>query len=279
MQLETFRGNELQQVIKQVRRTLGNDAMIVRTRVIKNRGSNVVEVIAARPQAIESFRSRLDGGRAAAIRARGRRRVGPYVVALVGPAGAGKTTTCMKVALHPAGVGHRKVGLITLDTFRVGALEAIQTYAEIADLPLESVYHRSEVDGALQRLRDRDVIIVDPPGRGFGNDSSAWIEILRDLDPDEVHLVMPAGLRAEVARGLTEAVPGLNPTHVLFSKLDEAGAHTGLAELAEAVALPARWVTEGPEIPAGLDDAGRRILASLGIEGSEDLLGVQRRAG
>ena len=87
MQLETFRGPELRLVVQQIRLALGEDAMIVRTRVVRGADGDEVEVIAARPEDIEALKERLDGGHAAAVRAKGRKKVGPYVVALVGPGG------------------------------------------------------------------------------------------------------------------------------------------------------------------------------------------------
>jgi flagellar biosynthesis protein FlhF len=278
MQLESFRGNELHKVIKQVRLALGDDAMIVHTHVTRGSQGNVVEVIAAHSDSVEAFKDRLDGAKAAAERAKTRKRVGPYLVALVGPGGAGKTAALMKVALNPRGVAHKKVGLLTLDTYRVGALEEIQTYAEISDIPLEAAYTPEDARQALQRLRGRDVVLVDTPGRGFGGGTTRWVEILEELDPDEIHLVIPAGFRPEVAKALIRTLPGVRPTHVLFSKLDEVPLGMGLVDLAEAVDLPVRWVSESPDIPNGLAPAGPRILASLGV-GSGLPVPTRRHAG
>lgn len=264
MQLETFRGVELHAVVSQVRRTLGEDAMIVRTRVVRRSGAKIVEVVAARQEDVDGFKRRLDGGLAAARRARHRRRIGPYTLALVGPAGAGKTTTAVKLALHPRGLGRKRVGLITLDTYRVGALEELQTYAEIANIPLEVVYNAREIAPAVRRLRDVDVIVVDTPGRWTGCTDS-WGAILDRIDADETHLVIPAGLRIEVALTVRERLESTGPTHVLFTKLDELPGDAGLAEMAEALALPARWVADGHQVPEGLAEAATRVLASLGI--------------
>lgn len=268
MLLETFRGSELRDVTNQIRRALGDDAMLVRTEVTRGPAGRLVEVVAARAADVEALEKRLDGARAAALRARGRQRLGPYVVALVGPSGAGKTTACMKAALSPVGVAHRKVGILTMDTYRVGALEEIQTYGEIADLPVEVSYSAADAVQALQRLRDRDVVLVDTPGRGYGASGSEWTAALAELDPDEVHLVVPAGVRVAVASALAGGLPGVRPTHALFTKVDEVSADLPLAELAEAVGLPARWVSAGPEVPGGLLPAGPRILSSLGIQSS-----------
>jgi len=275
MQLETFRGRELQDVVRHVRRSLGDDAMIVRTQVLKRPSGNVVEVVAAQSAAIESFRKRIDGGRAAARRSKGRKRVGPYVIALVGPPGAGKTTTTMKLALHPEGVGGKSVGLITLDTYRVGGIEELQTYAEIADLPVEVVYHAREVPAAIERLRDRQVILVDAPGRSI--EDQGWLEALQAISPDEVHLVLPAGLRHDVARRHRNNLAETGITHLLLSKLDEVPGDVGLAEMVEALELPARWVADGFEIPGNLAAAGPRIMGSLGVP--EETGSVVRMAG
>ena len=243
--------------------------MIIRTEERISAGHEIVEVVAAPGAAIDALKARLDGGLAAARRVKeGRPRIGPYVLALVGPTGAGKTSTAIKVALHPRALGRRKVGLITLDTFRPGAVEVLQTYAEIAGLPLEVIYHSQELPAAMQRLRTCDVIVVDTPGRSPSaeGESVAWRSILEAIAPDEVHLVLQAGVRVDVARRMQQALAGCGPTHVLFTKLDETGGDAGLAELAEAIGLPTRWLSDGQEVPGNLQPAGPRILAALGLK-------------
>lgn len=281
MQLDTFRGPTMSSVLSQVRLALGDDAMIVRSENVHRGGTSSVEVLAGRPEDIEAFAQKLDGGRAAAVRASGRKRIRPYTLAFVGPAGAGKTTTTIKVALHPRGIGKRRVGLITLDTFRVGGIEELQTYGEIASLPVEVIYHPSEVAATLKRLAGVDLILVDTPGRppkGDGNGNNSWCASLEALDPDEVHLVIPAGLRRDVVLSVMDHMAAAHPTHVLLTKLDEVPGNQGLVELVEAIDLPTRWVTDGPDIPGALAPAAQRIMAALGIRSDEGQTPV-RRAG
>lgn len=267
MRLETFQGRALSDVTRQVREVLGEDAMIVRTRTLKKPGGPRVEVVAARAEEVETLRRKLDGGRAAARRAQNRNRVGPYTVALVGPAGAGKTATLIKLALHPRGVANRKVGILTLDTHRVAGLEEIQTFAEIANLPLEVIYSRREVPEALKRLRGCDVVLVDCPGRApsAGPEVPEWQEALELVRADEIHLVLPGIIRWDVACELRDEYRALGPTHALYTQLDLLPGDRGLAELAERVGLPVRWVADGHDIPGDLKEAAPRILAALGL--------------
>ena len=220
-----------------------------------------MEIVAARPEVIAAFTESLGDDTVDA----GSKRIGPYIIALVGPSGAGKTSAAIKIALSPVGVGHGRVGLLTLDTHRVGAITELQTYAEIAGLPLEVVYNRFQVPDALKRLRDVDVIIVDTPGRLMDESGSrVWPDLLERIGPDEVHLVMPAGLRSDVSMAYLDRFTAVGVSHVLMTKLDDVPTDFALIKLAESTGLPARWVSDSLRIPAGLSAAGPRLLASLG---------------
>jgi flagellar biosynthesis protein FlhF len=266
MRFESFHGTDLRRVFDEARQALGDDAIIVRSLMTRDAGRVRVEVIAARAAAVERLRQRLSPEPPRLQRSiGGRGRYGPYVVALVGPTGAGKTTTAAKLALHPDAFGEHRVGLLTLDTFRVGAIEQMQAFAEIAELKLEVVYDERDAIGALTRFDDCDVVIVDTPGRGprSRDDSARWQTILKPLSPDEVHLVVPATVRTDIATSLRDAYASCTPTHALITKTDEVPEDGGLAALAASLDLPARWMTDGQSIPDDLR-AARRIIMTLG---------------
>jgi flagellar biosynthesis protein FlhF len=189
---------------------------------------------------------------------------GPAVIVLVGPTGSGKTTTIAKLANHPRVFGGRRVGLLTLDTYRVGGVEQSRLYAEISKLPLEVVYEDRELEAAVRRLRDCEVILVDTPGRSptARRDRAALAERIRALRPFDVHLTLPAWLPLESARRVLAEHRAYGVNHLLATKVDEApdaGAPFGLAH---ATGLPMAWFTDGQEVPADLKPAAARVKAA-----------------
>ena len=265
MRLETFRARDLSGVARSAEALFGDEAIVLQTRTIRENGESVIEVIAAAAADVDAFREQLTSTPLPQPTARTGNR--PYVIALVGPTGAGKTTTIAKLAANASAFGNWKVGLITLDTYRVAGLEQIATYAEITNCPLEVAYDADDATRAIAELKAVDVILIDTPGRSpkAGAREEEWWPMLRAMRPDEIHLVLPAGLRTDVAATALNTHLAMQPTHLLLSKLDDLTTDVGVADLASLIALPTRWLTDGLEVPADLKPAPQRILASLGL--------------
>lgn len=269
MQLECFRGADFHQVAYRARHALGDDAMILHTRTVRDDGVAVVEVLAAPAAALDHARARLEPAPLPIPlrRADGR----PYIIALVGPTGAGKTTTAAKLAVRAGTFGAGRTGLLTLDTYRVGGLDQLATYADLAGVPFDVLYDAREIDETLGRLAGCDVVIVDTPGRSpaAADVTDRWRSLLDALAPDEIHLVLPATLRSDLALGAERAyrttAAHRGATHLALTKLDEVPAQRGVTDLALSLALPTRWITDGQDVPAHLAPAVPRLLRALGL--------------
>ena len=187
------------------------------------------------------------------------------VVALVGPTGVGKTTTIAKLAANYRLKENRRVGLITVDTYRIAAVEQLRTYADIIDLPMEVVSTPREMREAAARMRQFDLVLMDTAGRS-PRDEVRIRELramLTEAEPDEVHLVLSA---AASARSLTAAAEKFGPvgvTALLVTKLDEAAGLGNLLTLAQKARLPFSYLTDGQNVPDDIAVAEPRPLANM----------------
>jgi len=262
MQLESFEGSTLPSVLARIREVLGEDAMIVRTSVRRSGSRPGVRVVAGARSEIDRLRRRIEPSRPESRSGRS------LVVSFLGPAGSGTTTTMMKLALEPERLGEGPVGILTLDTYRAGALDLLHHFAEIAGIPAELAYRAADAPEARNRLEVRGVktILVDCPGRAPNEEGrdAAWVKALRALKPDEKHLTLSSGLRLDVVRATRELFHPCGPSHLLLTKADQIPSDETLPEVIDSVGLPIRWITDGPGIPGNVDEAAPRILRSLG---------------
>ncbi len=266
MRLETFRASDLTTAFSLARKALGEDAMITHARLVRDGRSTAHEVVACDAADLLAFRQMLSPEAPAIGRSRVRGGTArPYMVALVGPTGAGKTTTVAKLAVNENAFAGREVGLISLDTYRAGAIEQLSGFADAAELRLEVVFEPTDIPGALKRMAGCDVVIIDTPGRGPKGQDGDWRAILQELQPDETHLVVPATTRVDLAPRLLATYAATQPTHALLTKLDEVPNDASIAHLAAALDLSMRFITDGQDVPADLHPAGPRVFPTLSI--------------
>jgi flagellar biosynthesis protein FlhF len=192
------------------------------------------------------------------------RQVRPLVLAFVGPTGAGKTTTIAKLAAHPRLFGGAKVGILNLDTYRVGATEQIAQHAALSNVPVTGAHRLKDLGRARRALRSCQVVLVDCPGRGphFYRDTATVTEMLDALDPIERHLVMPVGTQPALVRRTIDHFRPLGITHLLATKVDEMPDDWILFDVAADLGLPMRWLTDGQTIPQDLRSATARLEAA-----------------
>lgn len=197
---------------------------------------------------------------------------GPTVIALVGPTGVGKTTTIAKLAANLRLREKRRVGLITIDTYRIGAVEQLRTYAQIIDVPIAVVMTPRQLKEAVAGMSDREVILIDTAGRGQRDaaklgELQAYFSAVR---PNEVHLVLSSTGRPPILHETIEKFAAVGVDRVIFTKLDEAvGFGVVLACLKKANAALS-YVTTGQDVPDDLEVGESRRLADL-IVGNENV--------
>ena len=191
----------------------------------------------------------------------GRRRV----IALVGPTGVGKTTTIAKLAANFRLRDGIKMGLVTVDTYRIAAVEQLRTYAEIIDLPMKVVTSPQEMRRALDELSDLDLILIDTAGRSPRDELKIQElkSLLNEANVDEVHLVMSLTASVRSIKMTCDQFSSVNPTSLILTKLDEAAGVGSLLSIGRDVKLPFSYLTTGQDVPEDIEPANPNRVARL----------------
>jgi flagellar biosynthesis protein FlhF len=187
------------------------------------------------------------------------------IVALVGPTGVGKTTTIAKLAANYRLREKRRVGLITVDTYRVAAVEQLRTYADIIDLPMEVVATPREMREAVARMSHLDLVLMDTAGRSPRDEVriQELKSMLAEAEPDDVHLVLSSTAGAKSLIATAERFAGVGTTALLLTTLDEASSLGHVVSLVRANRLPISYLTDGQNVPDDIQVAERGRLARL----------------
>jgi len=203
-------------------------------------------------------------------------------VFVTGPTGVGKTTTIAKLAAHYKLKEKRQVALITLDTYRVAAVEQLRMYANVIGVSMDVALTKREALEHIRRRSKAELILIDTAGRSPKDE--AGMEELRqlvDLDhPLETHLVLSATTRErDLVEGLTQYA-GIPINRLLFTKLDETSGFGGMFDLMLRSGLPLSYFSTGQSVPDDLEVARPERLAELLLGGElrPTANGVKREA-
>lgn len=186
----------------------------------------------------------------------------PRIVVLVGPTGVGKTTTIAKLAaMHKLGIEQtpvQSVRMITIDNYRIGALQQIETYGSIMGLPVSSVETAQDLRQTIAMYRETDLILVDTIGKS-PRDAVRLAEMQQLLEAcgqaAEVYLAVAATTKTQDMYDVFRQFEPFRYRGVVVTKLDETGrvgnVLSALAEKGKAVA----WITDGQRVPVDIESA------------------------
>lgn len=189
----------------------------------------------------------------------------PRIIALVGPTGVGKTTTTAKLAAMYALNRGNKVALITMDIFRVGAVEQLKTYSRIMGIPLEVASTPKELEKAVEKHSTCDLIFIDTAGRSH-KDKEKLDEMKNFLEekiPMEVYLCLSATTKDRELEEILNRFRIFNVSKVVFTKIDECESFGNMVNLLMKDNLQIAYFTTGQRVPEDIEIATPAKLADM----------------
>ncbi|GEM_PF-249778 len=187
------------------------------------------------------------------------------VIAMVGPTGVGKTTSIAKIAANLQLKQKAKVGLITLDTFRISAVDQLHNYASILDVPIIVVNRAEEIQEAIIQLSACDIILIDTAGRSPRDydKMSDLAKFLKLAKPDEVHLVLSTTTNQKAMERIIDSFSYCHIDRILLTKLDEAVNLGMVLNVLGRVQTELSYFTTGQNVPDDIEEGEARTLARM----------------
>ncbi len=186
-------------------------------------------------------------------------------IALVGPTGVGKTTCIAKLAVISKIIHKLKVGLISIDTYRLGAIDQLRIFSEISDIEMEIAYEPEDMPKLIKKLKNKDLIFIDTVGRSQKAKQNLE-SIKKYLDAagvDETILVVNSTSSTRTLNDIAEKFGIFNYKSVIFSKVDEAVAYGNIMNLSVSHNIPVMFLTNGQTIPDDIVSVNPVYLANL----------------
>ncbi len=187
------------------------------------------------------------------------------IAALLGPTGVGKTTTLAKIAAQCVLEKGISTAFITADTYRISAVEQLKTYADILGLPIAIVYTPDELKDAIQKFRQKQLILIDTAGRSqYNRRQMAELKDFLAVNQNiEKYLVLSATTKNEDAKDIMDKFSVCKPDKVIFTKTDETKSLGIILNILRKKDMRLSYLTNGQSVPDDIVAADAGKLAKL----------------
>lgn len=201
----------------------------------------------------------------------------PKVAFFIGPTGVGKTTTIAKIASKFKLEEHARVAFITSDTYRIAAVEQLNTYASIISCPVSVVYSADELEHCLEEYKDYDLILVDTAGRshkaeGQMDELMELIERTRQKSDEfdvDIYLTLSVTTKSKDLVSIVERYQDIKDWSVIFTKLDETCSLGNILNIRMITDAPLSYTTLGQNVPNDIEVIDKQALAKQLLGGAE----------
>jgi flagellar biosynthesis GTPase FlhF len=188
------------------------------------------------------------------------------VLTFIGPAGVGKTTTLAKIATLLSMNDEKKLAMIAVQAYRLGASQQLQVYGDFLNLPVDVVMTPGELAQALEKHRDKDYILIDTAGRNASN-SGLLLELKSFIktvtEPQEVYLVLSLTTKNRDLHRTIHEFLRVGCTKMIFTKVDETETYGSLLNMVVTHGLPVAYLADGQGIPDFINEASPKSIADL----------------
>ena len=193
----------------------------------------------------------------------------PKYISFIGPTGVGKTTCVAKLAAISKLLHNLDVGIISIDTYRLGALDQLRIFSEISNIDFEVAYEAKDLQKIAAKFKKKNLVLIDTVGRSQ-NDKKHLAEIksyMSQLNIDQSFLVLSTTSSSRTLQNVAKKFDTIGYDNYIFTKIDEAPAFGNILNLIYKNEKPVMFLTNGQVIPDDILAADSEFIASMIYKG------------
>ncbi len=189
----------------------------------------------------------------------------PKVVSLVGPTGVGKTTCIAKLAAISKILHNLNIGIISIDTYRLGAIDQLRIFSDISNIDMLVAYEPSDMPKLLKQLKNKDIVFIDTAGRSQKNkkDLEGTKHFLRQIKVDETYLVLSSTSSTKNLLDTASKFQLFDYDSLIFTKIDESVTFGNMLNVMVEFNVPVIYLTNGQVIPDDIISADPESIANM----------------